>query len=641
MATLAELLDNKTDDLNKDLRRAFRPLSAPVDISDTPIEALTILVNLTDRVIEQKDLLDRKKCKDKLRDEKWWANCFRTVKYRQSHNPKFPDIRANGVIRAAPVGHLPPFMLSSSKLPQNSWAYANDSSQVNKSCFLTSEFIWNGDVHCLGQLLTELEHPLWNSLRKLGCYAKTSKEIAKNLTLIPQTEINASLASNYLTQILLPNDEESYVSLSPVASQSIQNNCHEALRKHYRFSAITRFSRATNMGTLAMSCGGNFRMINSLPPVAKYKHHHLTDIQQWLTKQSLKAMQDYIESSLWTMPPNKLAQRKKSIIGDIKYMVSRWLNIVTSEQESLDKRKLTHRFNTDLAKTKYASRYAYRPELTQLIYNAIGSIIHSAPEELPKCEGGDEHYILLPNLRISGASAMNTSVSLGLPSMTAFYGFVHAFERNLQAVIPNFKIESFAVCIHNIHVENRGLTREWVPNTKGNISAPATRDDWQCDLVVSLILRCSHYSQLIPRDFIRLLPRRIARGKVTVAISDIKHLGRCLSLADAIKTIPVETGRWLSLNNEVTLNSIQDVIDELKNNKLQTVNCIGYHRLETPCEKRGSLHGYKHAFVETILGIIKFLTISENTNPSQYFWQYHYSKQGPILLPRSVSDETS
>ncbi|WP_375144927.1 hypothetical protein, partial [Vibrio parahaemolyticus] len=59
MATLAEILDNKTDDLNKDLRRAFRPLSAPVDISDTPIEALTILVNLTDRVIEQKNLLDR------------------------------------------------------------------------------------------------------------------------------------------------------------------------------------------------------------------------------------------------------------------------------------------------------------------------------------------------------------------------------------------------------------------------------------------------------------------------------------------------------------------------------------------------------------------------------------------------------
>ncbi len=640
MATLAEILDNKTDDLNKDLRRAFRPLSPPVDISDTPIEALTILVNLTDKVIEQKDLLDRKKCKDKLRDEKWWVDCFRTVKYRQSHNPKFPDIRASGVIRATPVGTLPSFLLSSSKLPESNWAYANDSSQVNKSCFLTSEFIWDDEVHCLGQLLADIEHPLWDVLKKLGCYAKTAKYMSKELALVPPFEIKTSLVGNYLTQISLPDDEDSYISLSPVVSQSMQDDCYHVLSEHYRFSAITRFSRATNMGTLAMSCGGNFKMIRSFPPIEKYKHHHL-DPKNWLTKQSVRALRDYTESPLWVMSPNKLALRKKSITEDIKDMVSRWLSIVTSEQESFNQRKLTHRFNADLAKTKYASRYAYDPQLTQLIYNCIGSIINSPPQDAPKFERADDNYLLLPNLRISGASAINTPVSIGLPSMMAFYGFVHAFQRNVQTAIPNFKIDSFAVCIHNMHVENRGLTREWVPNTKGKITAPATRDDWQSDLTMSLILHCSHYSQLIPSDFMNLLPRRLARGKVTVAISDIKHLGRCLSLTDAIKTIPVETGRWLSLNNEVALNGIQDVIDELKNNRLQTVNCIGYHLFEAPCKKRGSLREYKHAFAETVLGVIKLFAISERTNPDQYFWQYHYSKQGPILLPRSISDETS
>lgn len=640
MATLAEILGNKTDDLNKDLRRAFRPLYAPVDISDTPTEALTILVNLTDKVIEQKALLDRKKCKEKLRDPIWWASCLKTVKYRQSHNPKFPNIRAKGVIRATPIGNLPPFMLSSSRLLESSWAYANDSSQVNKSCFLTSEFIWDGHIHCLGQLLADREHPLWNVLKKLGCYVKTVKEISRKLALIPPFEIKTSLVGNYLTQISLPNDEDSYISLSPVVSQSTQSDCYQVLSELYRFSAITRFSRATNMGTLAMSCGGNVKMIRSLLPIEKYKHHHLAP-KNWLTKQSVRAMRDYTEASLWVMPPNKLALRKKSIIEDIKDMVSRWLSIVTSEQESFNQKKLTHRFNADLAKTKYASRYAYDPKLTQLIYNYIGSILHSLPQDAPKCDRDDDNYLLLPNLKISGASAMNTPMSIGLPSIMAFYGFVHAFQRNIQTDNPNFKIDGFAVCIHNIHVENRGLTREWIPNTKGHITAPATRDDWQCDLAVSLILQCSNYSQLIPRDFISLLPRRLARGKASVAISDIERLGQCLSLADAIKTIPVETGRWLRLNNEVALNGIQDVIDELKNNRLQTVNCIGYHLLETPRKKRGSLREYNHAFAETILSIIKLVSIGKNTNPDQYFWQYHYSKQGPILLPRSISDETS
>jgi CRISPR-associated protein Csy2 len=642
MTTLAEIIENETDDLNKDLRRAFRPLSAPVDISDTPIEALTILVNLTDKVIEQKDLLDRKKCKDKLRDEKWWADCFRTVKYRQSHNPKFPNIRASGVIRTTPVGFLPPFMLSSSKLPQNSWAYANDSSQVNKSCFLTSEFIWDGHIHCLGQLLADIEHPLWNVLRKLGCFVKTAKYISKELALVPPLEINTSLVRNYLAQISLPNDEESYVSLSPVVSQSMQDDCYQVLRDHYRFSAITRFSRATNMGTLAMSCGGNFRMIHSLPTIAKYKHHHLTDSQQWLTKPSLKAMREYIESSQWVMSPTELATRKKLVIENVKTMISKWLSSITAGQENLNKRKLTERFNADLAKTKFASRYAYDPNLTQLAYTTIGSIIHSPyPQQLSERENSNENYLLLTNLRISGASAMNSAMSIGLPSMMAFYGFVHAFERNLQTVIPNFKIESFAVCIHSVHVESRGLTKEWALNTKEEITAPATRDDWQCDLKVSLILQCSNYSQLLPRDVMCLLPRRLARGKVTITNPDIERLGRSLSLVDAIKTIPVDTGRWLSLNNETTLHRVRDIITELEENKMQTVNCIGYHLLELPREKRYSLRSYKHAFAETILGVIKLFAISENTNPDQYFWQYHYSKQGPILLPRSISDETS
>ncbi|PNI00428.1 type I-F CRISPR-associated protein Csy2 [Vibrio diazotrophicus] len=640
MGTLAEILKSETDDLNRDLRRAFRPLSTPVDISDSPVEALTILVNLTDKVIEQKDLLDRSKCKEKLRDEKWWLSCLKTVKYRQSHNPKFPNIRASGIIRAIPMGELSPFMLSSCKLAKHNWAYANDSSQVNKSSFLTSEFIWNNHIHFLGEVLTDIEHPLWSILKKLGCYVKTSKEISKKLALIPPHEVSTPLARNYLTQISLPDNEDSYISLSPVASQSIQNNCYETLKEHYRFSSITRFSRATNMGTLAMSCGGNFKMIHSLPPIEKYKHHHLTNTEQWLTKKSAKALREYTESAHWVMSQNQLAKKRKSIIENIQLMLTQWLSTI-SEREYSNKKELTERFNANLAKTKFASRYAYDPLLTQLIYNSISSIIQSPLQEVPKPEGTEENYLLLPNLKISGASAMNTPVSIGLPSMMAFYGFVHAFERNLHTVIPNFNIESFAVCIHSLHVENRGLTREWALNTKNEITAPATRDDWQCDLNVSLILQCRNYSPLVPRDFMCLLPRRLARGKVTVAISTIERLGSSLSLADAIKTISVETGRWLSLNNEAILNAIPDVIDELKKNRMQTVNCIGYHLLELPSEKRYSLRGYKHAFSETILGVIKLFAISENTNPDQYFWKYHYSKQGPILLTRSISDETS
>lgn len=65
MTTLREILTSDSADLNNDLRKAFRPLSPPIDITDSPVEALTILVNLTDNVKQQKYLLDRHKCKRK------------------------------------------------------------------------------------------------------------------------------------------------------------------------------------------------------------------------------------------------------------------------------------------------------------------------------------------------------------------------------------------------------------------------------------------------------------------------------------------------------------------------------------------------------------------------------------------------
>lgn len=636
MTTLREILTSDSADLNNDLRKAFRPLSRPIDITDSPVEALTILVNLTDNVKQQKDLLDRHKCKEKLRDEEWWFKCVNTVRYRQSHNPKFPNIRASGIVRAFPINELPPFLLSSCKLTKEYWAYAHDSCQVNRSAFLTSEFLWDGNVTFLGDILSDVNHPLWIKLKELGCYSKTSKKIAKQLAIIPSLDINIPLSSNYLPHISFPDNDGSYISLSPLASQAMQSQCYNELQNQYNFSAKTWFSRPANMGTLAMSCGGHFRVFHYLPPIRNSKHHKLLNSEQWLTKESVKALRDYVESSRWVVTPNQRTEKRKLIISNINTLISRWLGSFIGH-DKLNKRQLTERFNDDLSKTRFASRFAYDPQLTQLIFSSI----KSSSSTLKQQENVDETYLLLPGLKISNASAMSTPVSIGIPSLMAFYGFTHAFERNIQTLIPNFRIDSFAICIHSIHTENRGLTREYALDTKDNITTPALREDWQCDSTVSLILKCQDYSQLTADDFISLLPRRLARGKVKIAISDIERLGQGMNLNDAIQSVPYDSGRWLSLNREAKLGSIQDIITELSDDPMQTPNCIGYHLLEIPKAKSDSLRDYDHAFAETILGIIKFVTVNKHTDPDKYFWQYQYSKHGPILLPRSIINETS
>lgn len=181
MDSLKELLQSNPDDLNKELKRAFQPLTPHIKIDGKELDALTILVNLTDKTANQKNLLDRAKCKEKLRDEKWWHFCLNTIEYIQSHNLKFPDIRSGGVIRASTLGSLPEHLLSSSKLPEHFWAYSHDSKYVNKSAFLTSEFCWEGAISCLAIFLQDESHILWTKLLELGCYKKTQKAVLKKL----------------------------------------------------------------------------------------------------------------------------------------------------------------------------------------------------------------------------------------------------------------------------------------------------------------------------------------------------------------------------------------------------------------------------------------------------------------------------
>ncbi|EJG1872482.1 hypothetical protein BS053_RS01780, partial [Vibrio parahaemolyticus] len=174
--TLDELLAaTDFEELVCSTKRAFRPLSPLIDITQNPLNALTILINLTEKGISNKNLLDRTRCKEKLRDDKWWAAVLKSAQYRHSHNVKFPDIRSTGTIRTIAPDNLPAYFITSSKLPNVGWNYSKDSSDINRCLFFTSEFLWAGQACCLAKTLTDSEHPLWSTLKKLGCYEKHKK----------------------------------------------------------------------------------------------------------------------------------------------------------------------------------------------------------------------------------------------------------------------------------------------------------------------------------------------------------------------------------------------------------------------------------------------------------------------------------
>ncbi|WP_318465257.1 type I-F CRISPR-associated protein Csy2 [Photobacterium leiognathi] len=629
MQTLKKLIETTPDDLTIKLKQAFRPLTPHITIDGKELDALTILVNLTDKTDIQKDLFDRVKCKEKLRDEKWWRFCLNTIEYIQSHNLKFPDIRSKGIIRASTLGNLPEHLLSSSKLPQHFWSYSHNSKYVNKSIFLTSEFSLNGTISCLAILLQDESHALWAKLLKLGCYKKTQNVVVKKLRCFEKQKIDVTLTGNYLTQLSLPTDEDSYVSLSPVASQAMQSHCYQALSENYQYRTITRFSRSTNMGVLPMTGGGALRMFKSVPNFSNTPHHKLNNEEQWLSKESVKSLKDYQQLDRRLIPENQKQECRKLATNNIRVMIRTWLSQKNAEIEI---KTLTEHLNYDLSQAKATKRFAYAPKLTRLLHSLLKQEL-KVPQLKPSIDNSSSKaglFLLLPNIKVSGATALSSSVTIGIPSLTAFYGYVHSFERKLGGLNITAKIESFAICIHQCHIDKRGLTKEFVEKTDGTISPSSTHDDWQCDFTFSLILKFIHQLNIPCESIIKALPKRLARGTAKISIADFQNIHAFDNLTSTVKHVPTQTGKWLSLYKS-PLNSFDDMITNVREKRWLTPSCVGYHLLEKPVDKKDSLRDYNHAFAEPIIGLISPIIIGNTTDSNEILWRYKYHQDYIVL----------
>ncbi|EOV0102933.1 type I-F CRISPR-associated protein Csy2 [Vibrio vulnificus] len=487
----------------------------------------------------------------------------------------------------------------------------------------------------MGELLKDADHPLWNTLKKLGCYQKTCKAMAKQLADITHTTINVTLAPNYLTQISLPDNDTSYISLSPVASLSMQSHFHQRLQDENRHSAITRFSRTTNMGVTAMTCGGAFRMLKSSTKFSSTPHHRLNSKRSWLTSEHVQSLKQYQRLNKSLIPENsRIALRRKYKI-EIQNMIRSWLAM---QDHTLDSNILIQHLNHDLSYLGATKRFAYDPAMTKLFTELLKRELSSSINDGTQHTNGS--YLVLPNIRVCSATALSSPVTVGIPSLTAFFGFVRAFERKLNSFNPTFRFNSFAICIHQLHVEKRGLTAEFVEKGNGTISAPATRDDWQCDIVFSLILNTNFTQRIGQSTLITSLPKRFARGSAKIAIDDFKHLNSFSTLEAAIQSLPTEVGKWLSLHTQPN-NKLDDLLTAIKKDHHLMASCVGYHLLEEPKDKPNSLRGYKHALAECIIGLINSITFSSETDANTIFWSLNNHQNYLMVQPRIINDETT
>ncbi|NVJ66914.1 MAG: hypothetical protein HWE16_10520, partial [Gammaproteobacteria bacterium] len=130
-------------------------------------------------------------------------------------------------------------------------------------------------------------------------------------------------------------------------------------------------------------------------------------------------------------------------------------------------------------------------------------------------------------------------------------------------------------------------------------------------------------SRLSAMNLIKALPKRLARGATNISIADFHRIQPFDSLTSAVKYVPIQTGKWLSLYKG-HLGSFDDLIGSVREKRWLTPSCVGFHLLERPVEKKDALRGYKHAFSEPIIGLINPIIFGNTTDPNKILWRYKY-----------------
>lgn len=597
---------------NTELKRAFNALSEAVCIDGTEVQAIHILVNLTAKLTAETDVTSQAEARRLLCTEGWFSKCVATIRFRHTHNLKYPDYKNRSVLRLQPLGTLPEGYISSQFCKDRTkLGWSHSSEYINYQLFFCAVFNWRGSDYCIADLICQESTIFRNMLLEAGIYKKDFLMVSKELQKIAPKQTLLELGPE-LRQIRLPY-HNSYCALTPVPSHVLQREIHLALKTERIHRCVIAHTRAASVGDLAASAAGKVFTFKTVPQ--KLRMWHTTKPRYELPDSGLLALVQLTKTDQMLLTDNNRRRLVEGWKREVLNYINTWKKAYNIESW-LASSTIVERFNAHLSKTKLGSKLAYNPDVTKL----LNLLFDDAP---PGSEASTEltkhQYLLLPSIRVSSASALSSTYSVGIPSLMGIWGFLHAFERKVQRQINcnAFQIESFAVCLHEFASDNRGLTRETNLDGKKFV-IPAVLPTRYCDLVLSFVLKIrKHQPQLAPEQLISSLPNSLCQGAVHVKLDGLQHILWRDSFYQTAQDIPEKRGRWLVPDLNFAPCDVQALAAE-PNLLLSTV---GYQFLETPTEKTGAVDELPHAFAEPVLGNVRQSYASADAADSEFFWK--------------------
>lgn len=657
MTTLQDLIDIEDPKLRfAEIKKAFMPYTRPVEVDGSEKQALIVLLNLSLSKPEVKDWLDFPRALGYFADSDNLSVAEQEIQWFHTHNLKFPDCRVSEQrIIATPLYTETPTLTSRSL--NRAYGWAHNSAVYKHTIWLLNEFRWRGRVENLLNLICGGDDFWLELLADMGLKPKAQTQLKDLIEhQLPLTHFPDEV-NRYSKQIrfLWKGD---YLSVTPVVSHAMQRELSVLFRQgecSLRFKTMF-YPNSASIGNLCGSLGGYINVLNYPIEVIANRHQtlgascrrtnryfddfrltskrtcsvlaHLTGFEQPQMRKAQKHGRQYQlkiirkQIALWLLPLIEL--RDNSVTEPIAFddepddeLVKRFLTI--NETEFIDlTTSLNQRLNLALQNNRFASRFAYHPKLMRVLkIELIWVLTQLSRPEPPASYDGKVQYLYLSSMRVFDAAAISCPYLSGAPSLTAVWGFVHRYQKELQDLLSDgegqFEFKDFAIFVRNESVQTSAkLTEPSVIAKARSVSqvkrTTIIREDCS-DLIFDIVItieseqRISDYQS----QFKAALPTNFAGGalfqpEINSGVNWLRTFVSKSELFQAVKGLP-GYGTWLSPVSFQPQN-LAELQECLTNDSSLTPVANGFHFLESPQERKGALTKL-HCYAENNIALAK------------------------------------
>jgi len=615
--------EENIDKRNHDLKRAFNFSSPLIDIDGFEREAIVTLINITQKISMDRDVLSETLAKKLARNEQHLQLCLSSLEFLQTHNLKYPNSRCFGVIRAFEKKRSQNYKLGEDFETENViFDWSHNAGNINHCLLFGAAFQLKGKVTSLANEVASDNKNIKRILCGLGINNSFLDEVGQNFIKIQENEFPSTVDNPHIKQVRIKSANGQFIAVTPLTSYITQKNIHIACRAHKFRTTVVKHKHPASVGGLTSATGGKVCVLYY--PINKCKrslniiigYRHFLDGAEW------KVFLEYIEKNNYVRTDRQKKESETRFKFALNKLLFNWLSEqVHSHQEPT---LLSHQFHHWLAKIDLGHQLSYHPQFLQPVYSGIKRLLN---QQLSDKEQQNEYqYIILPHLKVSFANAMACSALCGLPSLNAFDGFITNFLLRLEA-IDNFSVvhRSFALCVHDFDINKTSISREVYKKTN-SIVRPGILDDRFCHFTVSIIVQARIEKMVEQKHLLAALPSRMAGGAVHLAICKEPQLKISPSMKESVQLISDgNQGCWIVDDNNYPQKRLHNpelsqCSEYLSKHRNSMPIVSGMKLLEKPTVRQGAVDDYLHAFSEQIISIAQQSSKIQDKSVYSLFW---------------------